>query len=423
MMQNKVEEAKKILLGNRKDGYTLPTNNKLYPAQWNWDSAFIALGYSYFNLDFSITEIETLLNGQWDDGMVPHILFHEKDTSYFPNHTTWKCGKKIPSSGITQPPVLAIILKKIIENNQLNDDQNSRILKILIKIKKYHEWFIKFRDPNKTGLVSILHPWESGYDNSPIWDEPMSNILVDKDLNYQRRDLEVSNIDERPVKKDYDRYVTIRDQFRDVNYDPNKLYEISIFNVVDVGFNSLFLKANKDLVKLLKKFKLNYDELDFFISKSESEIIKLYNYDSNEFLSKDLNTNKDILIPSITNYFTLIADLKNDKLNKRIINNLKNHNLNKEYIFSTVKSDHQTFEEKRYWRGPVWINCNWLIYEGIKNKDKEYSIKIKNETISLIENKGFHEYYNCNDGSVMGANNFSWSAALYLDLVMQKNEN
>ena len=49
-MQNKVEEAKKILLGNRKDGYTLPTNNKLYPAQWNWDSAFIALGYSYFNL-------------------------------------------------------------------------------------------------------------------------------------------------------------------------------------------------------------------------------------------------------------------------------------------------------------------------------------------------------------------------------------
>ena len=422
-MSNRIEEAKKILLGNRKKGYTLPTNNKLYPAQWNWDSAFIALGYSYFNIDYALEEIETLLEGQWDDGMVPHILFHDKDTSYFPNHTTWKCGKNIPSSGITQPPVLAIVLKKIIENNKFNDDQDSRILKILKKIKKYHEWFIKFRDPNKSGLVSILHPWESGYDNSPIWDEPMNNISVDKELNYQRRDLEVSNSDERPLKIDYDRYVTIRDQFRDVNYDPYKLYELSIFNVVDVGFNSLFLKANKDLVKLLKKFKLNYDELDFFISKSESEIIKLYNYDSDEFVSKDLNTNKDILIPSITNYFTLTADLKNDKLNKKIINNLKNHNLNEKYIFSTIKSDHQTFEEKRYWRGPVWINCNWLIYEGIKNKDKEYSIKIKNETISLIENKGFHEYYSCNDGSVMGANNFSWSAALYLDLVMQKNEN
>ena len=174
-MSNRIEEAKKILLGNRKKGYTLPTNNKLYPAQWNWDSAFIALGYSYFNIDYALEEIETLLEGQWDDGMVPHILFHDKDTTYFPNHTTWKCGKNIPSSGITQPPVLAIVLKKIIENNKFNDDQDTRILKIL-KNKKYHEWFIKFRDPNKTGLVSILHPWESGYDNSPIWDAPMNNI-------------------------------------------------------------------------------------------------------------------------------------------------------------------------------------------------------------------------------------------------------
>ena len=422
-MSNRIEEAKKILLGNRKKGYTLPTNNKLYPAQWNWDSAFIALGYSYFNIDYAFEEIETLLEGQWDDGMVPHILFHDKDTSYFPNHTTWKCGKNIPSSGITQPPVLAIVLKKIIENNKFNDDQDSRILKILKKIKKYHEWFIKFRDPNKTGLVSILHPWESGYDNSPIWDEPMNNISVDKELNYQRRDLEVSNSDERPLKIDYDRYVTIRDQFRDVNYDPYKLYELSIFNVVDVGFNSLFLKANKDLIELLNKFKLNFEEIELFIAQSESEIIKLYNHDIDEFISRDLNTNKDILIPSITNYFTLIADLKNNKLNNKIINNLKNHNLNEKYFFSTIKPDHESFEEKRYWRGPVWINCNWLIYQGIKNKDKEYSIKIKNETISLIENKGFHEYYSCNDGSVMGANNFSWSAALYLDLVMQKNEN
>ena len=422
-MSNRIEEAKKILLGNRKKGYTLPTNNKLYPAQWNWDSAFIALGYSYFNIDYALEEIETLLEGQWDDGMVPHILFHDKDTSYFPNHTTWKCGKNIPSSGITQPPVLAIVLKKIIENNKFNDDQVSRILKILKKIKKYHEWFIKFRDPNKTGLVSILHPWESGYDNSPIWDDAMNNISVDKELNYQRRDLEVSNSDERPLKIDYDRYVTIRDQFRDVNYDPYKLYELSIFNVVDVGFNSLFLKANKDLIELLNKFKLNFEEIELFIAQSESEIIKLYNQDIDEFISRDLNTNKDILIPSITNYFTLTADLKNDKLNKKIINNLKNHNLNEKYFFSTIRPDHQSFEEKRYWRGPVWINCNWLIYQGIKNKDKEYSIKIKNETISLIENKGFHEYYSCNDGSVMGANNFSWSAALYLDLVMQKNEN
>ena len=79
-MKASIKKAKKVLLGNRRSGYTLPTNNKLYPAQWNWDSAFIALGYSYFNLNFALGEISTLLKGQWKDGMVPHILFHNTRT-------------------------------------------------------------------------------------------------------------------------------------------------------------------------------------------------------------------------------------------------------------------------------------------------------------------------------------------------------
>ena len=112
-------KAKQILLNNRRFGYTLPTNSKLYPAQWNWDSAFIALGYSHFNINFAINEINTLLKGQWKDGMIPHILFHDKNTKYFPNHTVWNCGNKIASSGITQPPIIVSIFKKILDEKKL----------------------------------------------------------------------------------------------------------------------------------------------------------------------------------------------------------------------------------------------------------------------------------------------------------------
>ena len=147
-MNRFVKNAQKILIGNRKRGYTLPTNNKLYPAQWNWDSAFIALGYSYFNLNFALKEIKTLLDGQWKDGMVPHILFHDLNTNYYPNHSVWACGNKIHSSGITQPPILAIILKKILGKNKIKNKQNKEVKNIIKKIKKYHEWMIKFRDPN-----------------------------------------------------------------------------------------------------------------------------------------------------------------------------------------------------------------------------------------------------------------------------------
>ncbi len=415
-MNRFIKNAQKILIGNRKRGYTLPTNNKLYPAQWNWDSAFIALGYSYFNLNFALKEIKTLLDGQWKDGMVPHILFHNTDTNYYPNHTAWNCGNKIRSSGITQPPVLASILKQIIDKNKITKKQKLEIKKLIIKIKKSHDWFIKYRDPNKTGLVSILHPWESGYDNSSLWDEPMNKVLIEKNIQYKRADNKLINPQYRPLNIDYDRYVTIKNDLRKKNYNPKKIFRTALFNVVDIGFNSIFLKANKDLIILLNKFNLNSSKIKNYIKITERNILKFFDKKKGIFFSFDLRNKRKILVPSITNYLILFADINNQKINNVLIKNLKKHNLKEKYFFSSIKPNHKSFEEKRYWRGPVWINCNWFIYKGLKNKDNKYSNKIKQSTIKLVEKKGFHEYYSCKSGKPMGANNFSWSAALYLDL-------
>ena len=415
-MNKHIKNAQKILIGNRKRGYTLPTNNKLYPAQWNWDSAFIALGYSYFNLNFALKEIKTLLDGQWKDGMIPHILFHNTNTNYYPNHTAWNCGNKICSSGITQPPVLASILKEIIDKNKITKIQKKEIKKFVIKIKKSHEWFIKNRDPKKTGLVSILHPWESGYDNSSLWDEPMNKVKIEKNIQYKRADNKVINPEHRPLNIDYDRYVTIKNNLRKKKYDPKKIFKTSLFNVVDIGFNSIFLKSNKDLIILLKKFNLDSSTIINYVKITEKNILKYFDKKKQTFFCFDLRNKKKIFIPSITNYLILYADIKNSKINDILIKKLKKHNLKEKYFFSSIKPNHKSFEEKRYWRGPVWINCNWFIHKGLMNKDEKYSNKIKERTIRLVEKKGFHEYYSCKNGKPMGANNFSWSAALYLDL-------
>ena len=419
-MRNLVQAAKKILIGNRRKGYTLPTNNKLYPAQWNWDSAFISIGYSYFNLEYALKELETLLNGQWENGMIPHILFHEKDDTYFPNHKTWKCGNSVSSSGITQPPILATALKLIVTRNKLKSNQKKRVISLIKKLNKYHQWFYKYRDPNNTGLVSIIHPWESGIDNSPLWDSSLNKIKIDKKLSYKRRDLEVSNLKARPLKRDYDCYITLLNQFRKLNYNPDKLYDVSMFNVIDIGFNSIFLKASKDLIKLSKIYNLNFKDLQKKIINTENSLLKLYKKRQNIFYSYDFKNKSFINIPSISNYFILFADLKDKKINKKIIESLKKYNKKEKYIFSSIKPNHKTFEEKRYWRGPVWINTNWIIYQGLKNKDIKYAKKIKDKTIKLIDEKKFYEYYSCKNAETLGANNFSWSAALYLDLVLER---
>src|SRR5690242_20978724 len=74
-MTDLLERARAILRGNDRGGYTVPTH-RLYPFQWNWDSAFVAMGWATFDEARGFTEVERLLEGQWDDGLVPQIVFH-----------------------------------------------------------------------------------------------------------------------------------------------------------------------------------------------------------------------------------------------------------------------------------------------------------------------------------------------------------
>ena len=64
-------------------GFTIPSKG-LYPFQWKWDSGFIAIGFAHYDDEKAKTEIRTLLDAQWENGFIPHIVFHTDNDSYFP---------------------------------------------------------------------------------------------------------------------------------------------------------------------------------------------------------------------------------------------------------------------------------------------------------------------------------------------------
>ena len=114
-----VKKAQDILNENfQEGGYTIPSK-KLYPFQWKWDSGFIALGYAHFDMSKAKKEIETLLNAQWSNGFIPHIVFHVDSNTYFPGPEFHKstlnpsASKKFSSTGMTQPPVIGFVLERI----------------------------------------------------------------------------------------------------------------------------------------------------------------------------------------------------------------------------------------------------------------------------------------------------------------------
>ena len=86
---------------------------------WNWDSGFIAIGYAHYDVNKAKREIEALLSAQWENGFIPHIVFHNDSDTYFPGpdfHLSKLhplASKSHRTTGMTQPPVLGFVLKEI----------------------------------------------------------------------------------------------------------------------------------------------------------------------------------------------------------------------------------------------------------------------------------------------------------------------
>ncbi|MED5288980.1 MAG: hypothetical protein VX417_03240, partial [SAR324 cluster bacterium] len=256
--QTLMEQARNILRQNDRGGYTVPTE-RLYPYQWNWDSAICALGWQSFDEARAWKEIWMLLKGQWSNGMLPHIVFHQDSPDYFPNADVWNVSEACfphgvehpPTSGISQPPVLATCVRKLWEAGKQTSTENGDVKLICEKILNWHRWFWSARDPENTGLVRVLHPWESGMDNSPAWDEPLARVPSTQNASYVRQDTSLIDAHQRPLQKEYDRYLYLVEILRDKDYDSRAISQDFPFRVIDIGLNSILQRANLDLKAML----------------------------------------------------------------------------------------------------------------------------------------------------------------------------
>jgi hypothetical protein len=75
------------------------------------------------------------------------------------------------------------------------------------KLVAQHDHLRRVRDVAGDGLAAIVHPWESGMDNSPAWDDDLADIEIDPgDLpERRRRDLTHADAQDRPSDAAYDR--------------------------------------------------------------------------------------------------------------------------------------------------------------------------------------------------------------------------
>lgn len=424
----RVEEAKQVLLSNWRDGYTIPSP-LLYPFQWLWDSGFISLGFAHFDQKKAWSELKYLLKGQWKNGMIPHIIFHKESDDYFPGPEVWKAHEfdhaitTIKTSGISQPPVLGFILEILYELAVDKPEALVNIKSILPRVKAFHEYLYRERDPNNEGLVYIRHNWESGLDNSPLWDEALNRIQVsERDLSSIRRDLTHIKADNRPTNDEYLKYIWLVDLFVDCSYDEAKILERCPFIIQDPVFNALLIKSNDSLFRLSKLIGNADSDFEHWAKKGrEAMNEKLWDIESANYLGYDLAANSIINAPSNAGFITgLFAGIPSKSQVRDITQNYFDSFAKDYRMMPTVMPENPLFDAKRYWRGPIWINTNWLLIRGLQNYGlDELANRIKKDTLELIEEFGFYEYFNPSkvNPEACGTPKFSWTAALYLDLL------
>jgi hypothetical protein len=410
-------QAIAILRDNDRGRYNVPTKG-LYPFQWNWDSCFTALGQSHFDLDRAWIEIETLFAHQWPDGMVPHMVFHEAAPGYFPGPEVWATGRNPPTSGITQPPIAGFAVHRLWQRSPDRPGTEARARALLEKLERWHAWFYRTRDPRGEGLVAIIHPWESR-DNSVDWDVPFERVPTRGVAPYARNDLKHADPATRPTKAQYDRYLWLVQHFRGLGWDGSVLHEASPFRIVDPGFNAILIRsclAAAELADALAEGAIaaaNRARAE----KGLAALERLWSAPHGQYLPYDRVGGTLVDSPSIGGLLAVFAPIPPARA-AALAATLRSIGKAVRYLVPSHDPRHAGFDLRRYWRGPVWLVCNYLIADGLRRAGEAIlADRVVADSLALIETGGFAEYYDPASGAPLGGGRFSWTAAMVLEFL------
>jgi len=269
--------AARVLNGNWTGTSTVPSRG-LYPHQWSWDSAFIAIGLRHLSPLRAQTELETLLGAQWADGRIPHIVFNSSVPldAYFPSPDFWRSStagraagapRTVQTSGIVQPPVHALAVWLVHRADPGLSRARSFLSRMYPRLAAWHRYLLHRRDLGGGGLASVVHPWEQGMDNSPCWDAPLSRVTPAPARSFRRADLDHGAPEDRPTDLDYGRYVRLATDYRDRGYadggDEGVARRASVeggggrrageFAVEDPAFNALLIASEHALAHIAQE--------------------------------------------------------------------------------------------------------------------------------------------------------------------------
>jgi glucosylglycerate hydrolase len=426
--------AAAVLRGNDKGRWTMASPH-LYPHQWSWDSAFIAIGWAHLDVRRAMTELEQLFAAQWSTGMVPHIVFRAgPDKPYFPGPEWWDCGispaapaPPVRTTGICQPPVHALAVQRIwqLTLEAQRPEIRARIQALYPRLVRWHRYLATHRDPEGSGLVTTFHPWE-GTDNSPRWDRALERITVAKPGPYTRLDTsEVGDPSQRPTDWDYDRFLWLVELLRKYRYDDAVIYREYPFLIKDVFFSAVFVLANAallDLADVAGASDGDREQLTRWLDRGREGLTRSFDAESGLCADYDVRAGEQIRLRTFAGFAPLFAgtaDAGQRAAQLRLLDSedFCGHPRLRWRLLPSTSPAEPAFQPHNYWRGPVWPVINWLLWHSLSQLGcADRAAGLRRDSLGQVAADGdFAEYFEPFTGKALGSPQQSWTAAVTLD--------
>jgi len=344
---------------------------------WSWDSWKHAVGLSYYNMDLAKKQVRLMFEFQNNDGFVADCVY--RDTTI-----------EAHNYRNTKPPLSAWAVATIYDK----DGDLAFVKDMYPKLLKYHQWWYAKRDHDGDSLCEygatdgslIAAKWESGMDNAIRFDA--SKIVKNEEGAF--------SLDQESV---------------DLN---------------------AYLYAEKRYLASLAKALQKTEESSQFNLEAErlKEKIQSQFYDPQDGWFYDTNLNGDTFIKGEgsegwTALWAMVATQRQAEAVKQKMMDPKKFYT--KVPFQTMSADHPRFDPlKGYWRGPNWLDQAYFGVKGLRNYG--FNEEANAATLQIltgaqgvmVDGKSIRENYHPITGEGLNAQNFSWSAAHIIMLLLNE---
>jgi hypothetical protein len=288
---------------------------------FDWDNFFAATLAATYDRDLAYANAMEILNSETSRGFVP-------------NFTRAKDWQSLDRS---EPPIgsmTVLNLYRQFHDRWLLEDAYPRLLRWNLWWEQQRDvqgYLVYGSDPydapwrNAEQTVDTIQAakYESGMDNSPIYDQ------IDFDLQTHRMQL------------------------------------------ADVGLMSLYIADCDALAQIATELGKPSDSITIRkrADRYRTALTTLWDDKTGAFLNKDLRTGKlsPRLSPNI--FYPLLAHAATSAQAKRLVNE---HLLNPnefwgDFVIPSIARNDPAFKDQDYWRGRIWAPMNFLVYLGLRN--------------------------------------------------------